>query len=67
ITKLEEMSRALKRGNLVGKNGIYDVRCHRLAGFTISGFWVYTGNGVGVRRITLKILLIKSSLSLSIY
>ncbi|KHE80016.1 hypothetical protein GE21DRAFT_1164988, partial [Neurospora crassa] len=51
-TKLREMLRILKRRNLAGKNGIYDVRYHRLSRPTILGFWVYVGNGVGVRRIT---------------
>ncbi|EGO56879.1 hypothetical protein NEUTE1DRAFT_45813 [Neurospora tetrasperma FGSC 2508] len=55
MTKLEEMLRVLKRRNFAGKNGIYDIRYYRLSGPTILGFWVYIGNGVGVRRVTLII------------
>ncbi|KHE84311.1 hypothetical protein GE21DRAFT_1209049, partial [Neurospora crassa] len=54
ITKLKEMLRVFERRNFAGKNGIHNVRCHRLSRPTILGFWVYVGNGVGVRRITLK-------------
>ncbi|EGZ75900.1 hypothetical protein NEUTE2DRAFT_59242 [Neurospora tetrasperma FGSC 2509] len=42
----------LKKRNLAGKNAIYNIRCHQLHGPTILGFWVYVGNGVGVRRVT---------------
>ncbi|KHE81429.1 hypothetical protein GE21DRAFT_1215885, partial [Neurospora crassa] len=56
ITKLEEMLRALKRRNLADKNRIYNIKCYRLCGPTILGFWVYIGNRVGVRRITQFIL-----------
>ncbi|KAK3485038.1 uncharacterized protein B0T23DRAFT_299060, partial [Neurospora hispaniola] len=52
MTKLKGILRILKRRNLAGKNGIYNVRCYRLSGPTILGFWVYVGNGVGVRRVT---------------
>ncbi|KHE83774.1 hypothetical protein GE21DRAFT_1210350 [Neurospora crassa] len=47
------MLRILKRRNFAGKNGLYDVRCYRLFRPTILAFWVYVGNGVGVRRVTL--------------
>ncbi|KAK3502345.1 hypothetical protein B0T13DRAFT_377907, partial [Neurospora crassa] len=53
ITKLELILRVLKRRNLVGKNGMYNVKCYWLSRPTILGFWVYIGNRVGMRRITL--------------
>ncbi|KHE84115.1 hypothetical protein GE21DRAFT_1209485 [Neurospora crassa] len=51
-SQIRAMLRVLKRRNFAGKNGLYDVRCYRLSRPTILAFWVYVGNGVGVRRVT---------------
>ncbi|KHE79979.1 hypothetical protein GE21DRAFT_1219573 [Neurospora crassa] len=59
--------RALKRRNFAGKNGLHNVRYHRLSRPTILAFWVYVGNGVGVRRVTLILILWLPFLTVILY
>ncbi|EGO55508.1 hypothetical protein NEUTE1DRAFT_47389 [Neurospora tetrasperma FGSC 2508] len=58
MTKFAAMLRALKRRNLAGQNGNFNVRCHQLHGPTFPGIWVRVGFGVGAPRFTLKNILL---------
>ncbi|EGO61480.1 hypothetical protein NEUTE1DRAFT_34252, partial [Neurospora tetrasperma FGSC 2508] len=46
ITKSEEMLCVFERRNFVGKNGIYDIRCHQLHGPTFPWFLGVCRSGV---------------------